>query len=156
VLRVHAAQQRGPLSLETRLRRLSPGRRRAVDAIVRLILPTYPGLGESERSRVQVAVTDFVASQVEGLPVHLAVPYRWGLTAFEWLALLRFGSRFSALNRPSQVAYLKLWADFPIGLPRDFVKLIRSCALLASFDHPEVISLRPRGPVAATGELHVD
>ncbi len=140
--------------METRRRRLSPGRRQAVAAIVRLVVPAYPDLDESERSRVQIAVTDFVASQIEGLPVHLALPYRWALTAFEWLALLRFGSRFGALASSSQAAYLRLWADFPIGPPRDFVKLIRSCALLAYFDHPAVVRRLPGAPAPATGVTH--
>ena len=114
--------------------------------MVQLIVPSYPDLGESERSQVHVAVTDFVASQIDGLPVHLGVPYRWALTAFEWLGVLRFGTRFSDLDPSAQEAYLKLWSEFPIGPPRDFVKLIRSCALLAYFDHPLVVARLPGAP----------
>ena len=34
--------------------------------------------------------------------------------------------------------YLAAWDRAPIGLCRDFVKLLRSCALLAYLDHPLV------------------
>lgn len=137
--------------METRLRRLSPGRRQAVAAMVRLVLPAYPDLEESGRSRVETAVADFVASQIESLPTHLAVPYRWALTAFEWIPVLRFGDRFSALEPSAQTSCLKFWSEFPVGPPRDFVKLIRSCSVLAYFDHPEVTARLPGAPLQANG-----
>lgn len=127
-------------------RRLSSNRRAVVAEIVRLITPAFPDLDESERARVHSAVTAFVASQIESLPTHLSGPYRIAITAFGLLALLRFGKRFALLDETVKEAYLALWSEGPIGPTRDFVKLIRGCALLAYFDHPDVRRRLPASP----------
>ena len=126
------------MSSASRPRRLSSRRRDVVAEIVRLIVPAYPDLCEAERTRVHSGVTAFVASQIESLPAFLAVPYGVGITAFELLPVFRFSKRFASLEDPAKQAYLSLWSEGPIGPARDFVKLIRSCALLAYFDHPDV------------------
>lgn len=127
------------MSFQSTPRRLSSSRRRVVTEIVRLMTPDYPDLGEPERSRARSAATAFVTSQIEGLPPFMAFPYGIAITAFELLPLLRFGRPFQALDEEAQRAYLSRWNDAKLGPFRDFVKLIRSCALLAYFDHPDVI-----------------
>ncbi len=114
--------------------------------IIRLIVPAYPDLEETERARIHSAVTAFVASQIESLPAHLYGPYRLAITLFGLLPLLRFGKRFALLDETVKEAYLALWSDGPIGPTRDFVKLIRGCALLAYFDHPDVRRRLPASP----------
>ncbi len=106
--------------------------------IVRSVVPADLDLDESERTRVHSAVTGFVASQIEALPSFLAVPYRAAITAFQLLPILRFGRRYLSLEDASKQSYLALWSDSPFSPARDFIKLIRSCALLAYFDHPDV------------------
>jgi hypothetical protein len=106
--------------------------------IVRLTVPAYPDLDDQARARVDADVTDFVASQIGALPSFMHLPYRLGITAFQLLSLLRHGRRFAFLPKPAKESYLSFWSDGKIGPMRDFVKLIRSCALLAYFDHPEV------------------
>jgi hypothetical protein len=127
-----------------------------VAEIVRLTLPAYPDLDEQARARVHADVTDFVASQIEALPLFLHIPYRLGITAFHLLSLLRYGRRFASLPDAARESYLSFWSDGVMGPTRDFIKLIRSCALLAYFDHPGVrtrlLAERKGEPVAiATG-----
>ena len=114
--------------------------------IIRLIVPAYPDLEETERARIHSAVMAFVASQIESLPAHLSGPYRLAITLFGLLPLLRFGKRFALLDETVKEAYLSSWSDGPVGPTRDFVKLIRGCALLAYFDHPDVRRHLPAGP----------
>ena len=125
-------------------RRLSPAQRQVVAEIVRLLLPERPELDGRERVRVESAVTGFVASQIEALPGVLALPYRAALGAFQLLPALRFGRRFGGLDDDAKAAWLALWSDGPFAPARDFTKLIRSCALLAYFDHPDVRLHLPR------------
>ncbi len=124
-------------------RRLSPSQRQVVAEIIGLVLPERPSLSAPERARVHSAVTGFVASQIEALPTFLALPYRVALVAFGLLPTLRYGRRFNRLNEASQAAYLAFWSEGPVAPARDFTKLIRSCALLAYFDHPDVRSHLP-------------
>ena len=123
--------------------RLSQSQRQVVAEIVGLVLPERPSLSAPERARVHSAVTGFVASQIEAMPTFLALPYRVTLVAFQLLSTLRYGRRFDGLNEASQAAYLALWSEGPVAPARDFTRLIRSCALLAYFDHPDVRSHLP-------------
>jgi hypothetical protein len=121
-----------------------------VAEIVRLTLPASPDLDERVLARVHADVIDFTVSQIEALPSFLHLPYRLGVTAFQFLSLLRHGRRFAYLPAAAKQSYLSLWSDGVIGPTRDFIKLIRSCALLAYFDHPEVrkrlLAEREAGP----------
>ena len=117
---------------------LSPTRRRTIDEIVRILLPENPGPADGDRERVRIAVTDFVVSQIEAMPTFIGIPYRAAVSGFELLAIARFGRVFLALSDAEKASYLAAWADAPVGPARDFVKMIRSCALLAYFDHPDV------------------
>jgi hypothetical protein len=117
---------------------LSRTRTRVVAGIIGVIAPVYPGLEESVRMSVHEDVTRYVASQIQSMPSFLRLPYQLALTAFNWLALVPYRRRFIHLPLAAQASYLALWSDGPMGVMRDFVKLIRSCALLAYFDHPLV------------------
>ena len=131
------------MSSERIPQRLSPTRRQVVAEIVRLTIPDYPGLDDGERARVLASVMTFVTAQIEALPSFLAVPYRIVITVFWMLPILRFGKTFPSLDDPSKQSYLALWSDARFGPFRDFIKLIRSCALLAYFDHPDVTPRLP-------------
>lgn len=127
--------------------RLSPSQRNVVAEIVGVVLPARLDLSAPERAQVHAAVTGFVASQIEALPTFLGLPYRLLLLAFSLLPILRYGRRFDGLDDASQAAYLALWSEGPLPQARDFIKLIRSCALLAYFDHPDVRSHLPQPAV---------
>jgi hypothetical protein len=116
------------------------GRQRAVLAqILRLIAPSYPQLEAETQAAVLQDVTRYVASQIQGMPGHLRLPYKLALIAFNWLALLRYLRSFIALPEEAKRAYLAMWNDAPIGPMRDFVKLIRSSGLLVYYDHPLIM-----------------
>ena len=100
--------------------------------------PMRPGQRITVRSRVLDYVERFVALQVENVPTYLRVPYLAAVVGFQWMPVLRFGQRFLDLPLETQRAYLALWSEAPLAPMRDFVRLIRNCALLAYYDHPDV------------------
>ncbi len=109
---------------------------RTVAATAKCLEPDFPRLDAATRALVLADVSAFVASQVRALPDFLRWPYRLALVAFEWLPVLRFGRPFTALDLERRRAWVDFWTDAPLGLMRNFVKLMRSCALLAYYDHP--------------------
>ena len=116
--------------------RLGKRRERTVGEIIGCIVPTLPALEGQTRAAVLADVTRFVSSQILALPDFLRIPYKLALTGFDWLAILRWGAPFHALDDERRIAYLALWSEAPLAAPRNFLKLIRSCALLAYYDHP--------------------
>lgn len=106
--------------------------------IVTLIVPAYPDLDAATRVTVEHDVTRYVASQIQQMPRFLRLPYKLAAASFNWLALLRYARPFRRLPADLQSSYLALWSEAPLGAMRDFVKLIRSSALLVYFDHPLV------------------
>ena len=129
---------------------LSAGRKRTISHIVRLLLPAYPELDAATKSRVHADASAFVISQIGAMPSFLRLPYKLAITGFELLPLARRGRRFHALAEEHQRSYLAFWSAAKIGAMRDFVKLIRSCALLAYFDHPSVAGRLPETEAATT------
>ena len=109
-----------------------------IDAMCSSILPAYPPLEGEQRKRVEGDVSRYVAAQIERMPAHLAIPYRFGLTVFDLLAVVRFFQRFRTLEVAVGRRYIGWWADSPIVLMRDLVKPIRTMVLFSFFDHPEV------------------
>ena len=122
----------------TGTRCLSRTRTTVVAGIIEVVAPVYPDLEQSVQIAVHQDVTRYVASQIQSMPSFLRLPYELALTVFNWLALVPYGGRFIHLPRAAQASYLALWSDAPMSVMRDFVKLIRSCAVLAYFDHPLV------------------
>lgn len=109
---------------------------RLIAALIQTIFPDWPALPPADRARVAQDTTTFVAGQIEALPRFLHVPYLLALTGFNWLAVLYGGRTFTRLPPPRRSRYLRFWSESPLGLMRDFVKMVRSCAVLAAFDHP--------------------
>lgn len=118
---------------------LSARNRRIISGIIATMTPDHPKLDGDAHARVHADVTDFVGSQVQAMPSFLRLPYKLALTAFAYLPLLRYRKPFLALDAVTQARYLSSWSDARISVFRDFVKLIRSCAVLAYFDHPLVM-----------------
>lgn len=117
---------------------LSETQERVLAGIALLLAPAEPKLDERTQGCVSRYVNRFVSLQVENIPNYLRVPYLIAITAFQWLPVLRYGRRFLDLPIEAQRSYLALWSDGPLAPMRDFVRLIRGCALLAYFDHPDV------------------
>lgn len=106
-----------------------------LSVIVRVVLPDYPALETAARRSVENDVARYVAALLGSMPAFLRFPYTVALCAFEWLALLRHGRRFRNLTVAQQTLHLAAWSEAPLLPMRDFVRLIRSSALLAYFDH---------------------
>jgi hypothetical protein len=115
-----------------------------VGEIINVLLPGYPVLDTAGRAAVEGDVTRYVASQIESMPGFLRLPYKLALFGFELLPLLRRGKRFGRLRDADRARYLAFWNDAPLAPMRDFVKLIRSSALLVYFDHPAVMQCLER------------
>lgn len=128
-----------------RLDQVQPLQRRVVAGIVEVLLPSAPALSAEARVRVSAAATRFVVLEIDGIPTFLRVPYLVAILGFQLVALLRYGTVFTRLSPERQRDYVALWTDSPIGVMRDFLKLIRGCSLLAYFDHPEVRFLLEQG-----------
>lgn len=125
------------------------GRRAAtVAAVVESLLPSVPTLEAGVRAAVVADVVRFVSSQIAALPDFLRAPYGLALVGFEWLPVLRYGRPFGALDDTRRAAYLAFWSEAPIGAMRNVVKVIRSCALLAYYDHPALAAAlaKPASP----------
>jgi hypothetical protein len=130
-----------------------------ITAIVTDLLPAHPALDARARSTVAADVVGFVVAQVQGLPEFLRLPYGAASFAFDGLAILRWGRPFRMLDAGRRRAYVALWSESPLGAARSFVKLVRSCTLLAYYDHPAVrarleASAAPSGEAAAGLRSH--
>jgi hypothetical protein len=106
--------------------------------IARPLLPSVPELPSDEALRVERDLAAALDAQIAGLPLYLAAPFRAALVAFELAPLLRFGRPYRALPIESQRRVVRAWSNAPIGAFRNFIKLVRSCALYAYLDHPIV------------------
>jgi hypothetical protein len=113
-------------------------RSRLLRQIVRALAPSHPELEAERRDQVEDAVVDFVGAQIGSLPSFMRIPYGAALLGFDCLAVLRYGRPYTRLDPDQSRVYLAIWDAVPIGVFRDFVKLLRSCTLLAYLDHPIV------------------
>lgn len=104
------------------------------------LLPATPPLAPDVRTQVANDVAGFVASLIVRMPATLRVPYRVALLAFDTLPVVPHRRSFRGLDPATQQAWLRLWSDRGGTATRSFVKLLRSCALFAFFDHPQVIA----------------
>lgn len=132
-----------------------------VTAIVTDLLPSHPVLAAVDRTVVAADVVAFVVAQVRGLPDFLRVPYGAASFAFDGLAILRWGRSFRRLDEGRRRTWVALWAASPVGATRNFIKLLRSCTLLAYYDHPTVrarleamVASAPAGEPAAVIRSH--
>lgn len=107
-------------------------------AIVTTLLPDFPALDGRGRDTVESDVRTYVAGQIAAMPRFLRLPFRAALAAFELLAVVRYRRRFASLPAEHRAAYVASWSGAPVAAMRDFVKLVRSTALLVYFDHPLV------------------
>lgn len=128
--------------------RISP----IVAEIASTLLPDYPHLASDERRGVERDVAAYVAGQIDSMPTFLRLPYRLALVAFDVLSMPLHGRRFRSLPRAARESYASSWNAAPLPPMRDFLKLIRSTALLVYFDHP-VVRHRLRTP-SPTDEAH--
>lgn len=106
--------------------------------LTRTLLPAWPGLPPVDRAGVEEDVVAYVRRQVRRMPTFLRVPFLCAVVVFGLGAVVMHGRPFTSLPVTKRRAYVNAWALSPIIPLRDFVKMIRSCALLAWFDHARV------------------
>jgi len=125
----------------------------ALAQIVSTLLPEYPALDTDERREVERDVASYVAGQIAAMPTFLRLPYRLAMTAFDVLCVPLHGRRFRSLPKAGRESYVSTWNAAPLPPMRDFLKLIRSTALLVYFDHPAVRQrLGPTDPATLAPE----
>ena len=107
--------------------------------MARSLYPKEPLLTPEDKTQVEEKVVSYLAGQILAMPSYLKIPYMLALQAFNYLSCFRFGLPFTVIDQEKQGKYVLFWSRSPIGLMRDFVKLIRSCVLLAYLDHPLVL-----------------
>jgi hypothetical protein len=115
---------------------LAAQHRATVAAVVECLLPPFPVLDGPTRQAVLADVVRFTNGQVQALPEFLRLPYKLAITGFEWLPVVRWGRPFGRLDAARRADYVERWSAAKLGVMRNFVKLIRGCALLAYYDHP--------------------
>jgi hypothetical protein len=118
--------------------RLTARERELVRAVVGVLLPDFPILPDDVRGRVEQDVAAFLGAQIAGLPTPLRMPYRLALAALGGLPVLRYGRPFTRLEHEQRVRWLDLWQERGGLATASVLKLLRSCALFAYFDHPLV------------------
>ncbi|MBU0679634.1 MAG: hypothetical protein KJ626_16145 [Verrucomicrobia bacterium] len=106
--------------------------------IIEPLLPVEPSLAPESRKEVAESVVLFVSQQILGMPAYLRVPYLLFMKIFNWLSLRPYGRLFANLDPVKQKDYVSAWIHSSLGPKKDFIKLIRSCALLRFYDHPKV------------------
>lgn len=108
--------------------------------LVPALLPSEPHLDPIQRTKIEEEVVNFVAAQIAAMPSVLRIFYQIALHGFNWLAVIRYGGRYTQLAVDRQRRYILSWSHSRIRMIRDFVKLMRSCALLYYLDHPLVMA----------------
>lgn len=107
-------------------------------ALTTTLLPPWPDLPGPLRGEVEADVVDYVRRQIRRMPLFLRLPWTAVLLVFAAGAVVRYGRPFASLSSGRRRAWVSLWAESPLVPMRDFVRMVRSCALLAWFDHPVV------------------
>jgi hypothetical protein len=112
---------------------------RLLALMARSLYPQEPVLAPGDQAAVEEVVVNYLADQIAAMPLYLRLPYVMALHVFNYSAVFRFGLPFTRIQPARQARFIGMWSHSPIGLMRDFVKLIRSCVLLAYLDHPLVL-----------------
>ena len=118
---------------------MDPSSRHGALAVLTVsLLPSWPLPPGLQRNRVEAEIISYVQRQVRRMPLFLRLPWLVVLLVFANACLFRHGRTFVALPPQRRKAWVRLWAESPLVPMRDFVRMVRSCALLAWFDHPLV------------------
>lgn len=100
----------------------------------------------SVRERAIDVTAGFVQAQLDALPTRLRWMMRAGLFFFQSCVILRHGSRFGGLSGEHQREIFEWWAHGPVPLFRQLFRPLRSLALLAWHEQPEVLQTMIRSP----------
>lgn len=128
-------------------------------ALVEAML-AVPGVA-TEADALRHAV-QFVHEELAALPPRLRVMLDSGLAFFRLVTRLRYFRGYCDLSLEARSAWTNAWCKSSLGLLRALMKPVRSCALLAYYDHPAVsrafteplvgLTRLVREPAASLGE----
>lgn len=106
--------------------------------VVAVVLPQDPALDPGTRRAVENEISRYLADQLRALPAYLRAPFQATLAVFALAPIVRWARPFGRLPSAARAHYVARWDHAPFAPLRDFIKLIRSTALLVYFDHPSV------------------
>jgi hypothetical protein len=85
-------------------------------------------------------VAAFIEGQIAALPPRLLTMFHLGMTFFRTVVHLRYLRSFCALSREKRQSIVDAWAFGRIALLRQLFRPVRSLAVLAYYERPEVIA----------------
>jgi len=109
------------------------------------------GLSGEAAAAVLAEVAGFVDGQMRELPVRLRALFHAGLAGFRAATRLRYARGFCELPPTTRRAWFERWAYGTVPLARQLFRPVRSIALLAYYERPEVRSAMDAEPVAPGG-----
>lgn len=93
---------------------------------------------DAEARPIVLDVASFVAGQMRELPVRLRAQFQIGLAGFRVVTRLRYARGFCELPPVTRREWFEHWAYGPLPLARLLFRPVRSTALLAYYERPEV------------------
>ncbi len=112
-----------------------------IKQLSRVFIPDNTFLDIEYTKTIENDVTEFVNSQIAAMPFFLQLPYKITLFIFNLLSIPSYKKPFLMLDSKQKREYVSSWENNKISKIRDFIKPIRSCALLRYFDHPIVLRI---------------
>lgn len=97
------------------------------------------------RDRVIGVTADFVQAQLDALPSQLRWMVRAGLLFFQGCVIVRHGRPYGSLSPDRRRQVFEWWAYGPVPLFRQLFRPVRSLALLAWHEQPEVLHVLNSG-----------
>lgn len=108
-------------------------------ALTEAVLPVDEiKLENTARDRILNEVAAFLQGQIEALPRRLRWMFGFGMLGFRAVVILTHFRNFTALSESERRRAVELWAYGRFGLGRSLFRLVRSTALLAFYEFPEV------------------
>jgi hypothetical protein len=108
-------------------------------ALVNALVPwDMVGLSKREQHETLESVVQFVRGQVKALSANLGVLFALGMLGFRIVVGLTHLRGFTRVSKDEQVRIVESWAYGKMALSRQLFRVLRSTALLAFFDHPNV------------------
>lgn len=110
-----------------------------LQAVVEALI-TFETVKLSEQQKIQSLnyAHDFVQSEIQSLPLMLRALFFLGMMSFRFLVVITQGSGFSKLPLEKRKTIIQSWAWGRVALARQLFRVIRSTALLAFYEFPDV------------------
>lgn len=106
--------------------------------IVRMLLPSYPGIQNSDARQISEYTTLFIEAEIQDMDIFLRLPCLAMLKVFLFLPIIIYGRSYRVLTSEKQKEYVSKWENSKFRVARDFIKLFRYLTILSFYDHPLV------------------